>query len=78
MLSKQKHVSTLPSYVAIINVILPNWIKKKKQNNPDKMEIKDELVLNGMTWAALGEIEYNTISAFKTSDSNMPGYYIVR
>ena len=41
------------------------------------MEIKDELVLHGMTWASEDEIEYNTIGAFKTSNSNTPGYYIV-
>ena len=31
MLLKPKHVSTLPSYLAIINSILPNWLFKKKQ-----------------------------------------------
>ena len=41
------------------------------------MKIKDELVLHGMIWAAADEIEYNTIGAFQTSYSNMPGYYIV-
>ena len=42
------------------------------------MEIKDELVLNGMTWSASDNIEYNTIGAFQTTNSNTPGYYIVR
>ena len=42
------------------------------------MEIKDELVLNGITWAAAANIEYNTIGEFQTIDSNMPGYYIFR
>ena len=42
------------------------------------MDIKDELVLHGMTWAAADEIEYNTIGTFQTSDSNTPWYYIVR
>ena len=42
------------------------------------MEIKDELVLNGVTWAAAEYIEYNTIGAFQTSNSNMPGCYVVR
>ena len=46
--------------------------------NPDKMEIKDNLVLNGMTQASADKIEYNTISSFQTSDSNTPGYYIVQ
>ena len=41
------------------------------------MKIKNKLVLNGMTWAAADEIEYNTIGVFQTSDSNTPGYYIV-
>ena len=42
------------------------------------MEVKDELVLNGMPWAAADDIENNTISAFKIRDSKTPGYYIVR
>ena len=41
------------------------------------MEIKDEIVLHGMTWAGADENEYNTIDTFQTSDSNTPGYYIV-
>ena len=41
------------------------------------MEIKDKPVLNGMTWAEADNIEYNTIGAFQTSDSNTPVYYIV-
>ena len=51
---------------------------KIETTKPDEMNIKDELVLNGMTWSAAGEIEYNTIGSFQTSDSNTPGYYIVR
>ena len=42
------------------------------------MDIKDELVLNRMTWAAAENIEYNTIGEFQTRNSNTPGYYIVR
>ena len=42
------------------------------------MEIKDEIVLNGMTWAAIYEIKTYMIGALKTSDSNTPGYYIVQ
>ena len=42
------------------------------------MEIKEYLVLHGMTWAAAQEIKYNTIGAFQTVKSNTPGYYIVR
>ena len=42
------------------------------------MEIKNELVLNGITWESADNIEYNIIGAFQTSDSNTPGYYIVR
>ena len=40
------------------------------------MKIKDEVVLNVMTWTAVDEIEYNTIGVFKTRDSNTPGYCI--
>ena len=50
---------------------------KKETTNPDEMEIKDDLVLNGMTWAVSDKIEYNTIGAFQISYSNMPGYYIL-
>ena len=50
---------------------------KRETTYPYEMEIKDELVLHGMTWAAANYIEYNTIGAFQTSDSNTPGYYIV-
>ena len=49
----------------------------KKSANPDEMEIKYELFLNGMTWSAAEDIEYNNIGALKTSDSTTPGYYIV-
>ena len=42
------------------------------------MKIKYELVFHSMTRAAADEIEYNTIGAFKTSDSNTPGYDIVQ
>ena len=42
------------------------------------MDIKDKLVLRGMTWAASDKIEYNTIGAFQTSNSNTTRYYIVR
>ena len=31
-----------------------------------------------MTWATPDEIEYNAICAFQTSDSDTPGYCIVR
>ena len=46
---------------------------KKETTNPDEMDIKDELVLNGMTWAAAYNIGYNTIGAFQTRDSITPG-----
>ena len=42
------------------------------------MNIRDELVLQGMTQAAAYEIEYNTMGAFQTSDYNTHGYYIVK
>ena len=41
------------------------------------MDIKDELVLNGMAWTAVEKIEYNTVGSFQTRDSNKPGCYIV-
>ena len=77
MLSNKKHVSTLPSYVAIINGILPNWLKYIYIYKPEKIEIQDKTLLKGMTWAVSYDIEYNTIGACQTSNSNMPGYYIV-
>ena len=42
------------------------------------MNIKEELVLQGMTWETADDIEYNNIGAFQTSNSNTPGYYILR
>ena len=60
MLLKPKHVSTLPSYVDIKNGIFPNWLKKETKN-PEDMDIQDEFVLHGMTWAAADDIEYNII-----------------
>ena len=42
------------------------------------MKIKDDIVLQGMTQAAADEIEYNTMGAFKTSNKNTHGYYIVK
>ena len=52
MLYNPKHVSNLPAYVDIINGIFFKLAFKKETTNPDKMDIKDELVLNGMDWAA--------------------------
>ena len=51
---------------------------KKETTNPDEMNIKDEIFSQGMTRAAADDIEYNTIGAFQTSDSNTHGYYIVQ
>ena len=42
------------------------------------MEIKDKLVFHVMNWSEAADIEYNTIGAFQTSNSNTPGYYIIR
>ena len=50
----------------------------KETTNPYEMKIKDELVFHGITWSAADEIEYNTIGAIQTSDSNTPGCYIVQ
>ena len=56
MLLNQKHVSTLQSYGAIINGILPNLIEKKKTTNPNKTKIKYELAMQGTTHAVSDEI----------------------
>ena len=77
MLSNPKYVNILPYCVAITNGIFPKLNFFKEITNPDGMEIKYELVLNGMTWSAVDCTEYNTIGAFKPSDCNTPGYYIV-
>ena len=77
MLLNPKHVITLPYYVAIINSIFDKLALKKETINSDEMEIQDELVLNGITWAAAAYIEYNSICAFLTGDNNTPGYYII-
>ena len=42
------------------------------------MNIKDELVLQGMTQVAADEIDYNTMGDFHTSDCNTRGYSIVK
>ena len=42
------------------------------------MEIKGDLVLNGLTLVGADDIEYNTSGEFQTSDSNTPRYYIVQ
>ena len=42
------------------------------------MEIKDELVLQGMTQAEADEIDYNTMGSFQASNKNTHGYYIVK
>ena len=72
MLSNQKHVSTITSYMAIINVIFPKLTFKKETTNPEEMQIKDELVLNGITWAELDKIEKDAIGTFRTRKSNTP------
>ena len=51
---------------------------KKETTDTNKMNIKDELVLQGITQAAADKIEYNTMGAFQTSDCNTYGYYIVK
>ena len=51
---------------------------KEETTNKDKMKIKDELVLQGMTQSAPYDIEYNTMGAFQTSNYNTHGYYIVK
>ena len=78
MLFNPKHVIALPSYMSIRNGIFDKFALKKETKKPDKMEIKDKLVFYVMNWESADEIEYNNIGAFKTINSNMPGYYIVR
>ena len=51
---------------------------KKETTNPNEMKIKDKLVLQGMTQTEADDIEYNNMGAFKTSDKNTHGYYIVK
>ena len=51
---------------------------KKETKNPNEMKLKDELVLQGMIQEEADEIEYDTICAFKTSDCNTHGNYIVK
>ena len=41
---------------------------KKETTNPDYMENKDKILLNGMHWSAADDIEYNTIGASWDSD----------
>ena len=43
--------------MAIISYIFPNSLFFKETTNPDKMEIKYELFLNGTNWSSAGEIE---------------------
>ena len=43
MISNPKHVSTLLSYVVIINGIFPNWIFKKKQQTQTQWRLKTSL-----------------------------------
>ena len=77
MLYNPKHVSNIPSYAAIINIIFARSTWKKETKKTDDMEIKYKLVLYGMNWEAADVIEYNTIGVFNNRDSNTPGYYIV-
>ena len=37
-------------------VYFPDRLKKKELTNPEKMDIKYELVLNGTTWAVADKI----------------------
>ena len=51
---------------------------KKETTNPNKMKIKDELFLQGMTQEAAYYIEYNNMGAFQTIECNTDGYYIFK
>ena len=59
MLLKQKHVSTLPFYVAIINGTLPNWPFKKKQQTHTIWRLK--IILSCMAWLGQHQKIFNTI-----------------
>ena len=52
MLSNPKHVSTLPSYVDIINGTFSKIDFLTETTNPDDTDIKDNLILHFMTWAS--------------------------
>ena len=56
MLQNPKHAINIPSYVAIINAIFAKLTLKTTTTNPDEMDTKDELIFNGMTWAAADKI----------------------
>ena len=45
-----KKLITLLSYVAIINVILPNWLKKKKQQTQTRWILKVSLSCIALLW----------------------------
>ena len=47
------------------------YFPNRPKQSPHEMEIKDEL-------AAVDDIEYTEIDAFKNINSNTPGYYIVQ
>ena len=44
---------------------------KKETTNPYEINIKDGLVLQGMTQAVSDKIEYNTMGAFQSSNCNI-------
>ena len=60
-------------YISIVYLQIGLDKRKKK---PDEKDIEYEVVLNVMTWASEENIEYNTIGAFQTSDSNTYWYSI--
>ena len=71
MLSNQKHIKPETyKYSSILHGYNKWYITKfnleKETTNPDKMKIKDELVLQGMPQAAADEIEYNNMGALQT------------
>ena len=59
MLSNPKHVSTLPSYVDIINGIFPYWIFLNKQQNQKKRRLKTSL--SWKAWLVHYHTRMNTI-----------------
>ena len=59
MLSNRKHVSTLSSYVAIINGIFPNPLKKKKQQTQTRWKLK--MSLSCTAWLGQKQMILNKI-----------------
>ena len=60
MLLKPKHVSTLPSYMAVINGLFPNWLFLNKQQTQTIWILKTSLYCT--TWLGQHQTRLNTIT----------------